>query len=514
MIKFFPAVALICGLTPSVLAQCETAPFYPGALVASLGELSDGQLSLMTYENDVLLLGADSGSWTTVDSFVLSAGGLGFGFEVAPLGLYRNSTFVAGIGAAGAGFEGRVDVLDPSGMVTTLVPTDLAVNDGFGSGLAIHDDLIVVGSSMAVYDVGACGPGKSYVYERNAGGWGLVAQFAPHGFSSIVTFYGYHVDTDGATIVFGAPADDEADSQVGANGAGAVYVYEKDLAGWHETAKLVASDAAAGSAFGSDIAVLGDQLLVGSPDRGAGAVYVFERGAAGWVETQIVTPSMGQPGDKFGLALDIDGDRAVVGAPGVDSALADSGAFYVLERDTTGAWSETVRDVAMATNPGEAWGADVALDGNQVFWSSWYAGSLRFTSLGIDNAQNYCVSTPNSSGSAASISALGCDSVVANGFELQAVDLPPNRTGLFFHGPNSAQYPFGNGTMCIGAGRQRLRVLRSDTAGVMSAAVDFTSPRTQQIQAGSTWHFQTYFRDAGVGAGFDLSDAVAVRIQS
>jgi len=512
MIRILPFVILTCSLCPDASAQCDVGPFYPEGAVALLGDFSDGRLSLMTYNTEVVLLEGSSGEWTTADMFEPTVAGLGF-FFTSPVGLYRDSTFVAGLGESGAGFEGRVDVRDPFGSITTLTPSDAEWNDVFGAGLALHDDMIVVGASMAVYDIGACGPGKGYVFERSSGGWTEVAQFAPHGFNNVVTFYGYKIDTDGETIVFGAPTDDEAASQSGSYGAGAAYVYEKGPSGWQESAKLVASDPAVATGFGTDIAVIGDQVLVGSNGRGPGAVYVFERGPAGWVETQIITASNGQAGDRFGESLDVDGDLAVVGAPGVDAALGEAGAIYVLARDASGFWTESAEIVSQPTYAGERCGAGVAIEGNQIFWVCNGTGALRFTSLGIADASNYCISSPNSTGVAATISAEGCDSVIANGFELQAVDVPPGNAGLFLFGPNRAQYPLGNGTMCIGAGRRRLGVTSADSAGVMRDALDFGSPRLQQIQAGTTWNFQAYFRDPSIGAGFDLSDGLTVRIQ-
>ncbi len=116
-----------------------------------------------------------------------------------------------------------------------------------------------------------------------------------HG-TSVVTRYGYKLDTDGDTIVIGSPSEG-SDPWVTPPvvGAGAVYVYEQGPAGWQETAKLSASDATPGAFFGADVVVRGDQILVGAAQ--AGAVYVYERGPAGWSEVQIITPSVAQPGD-------------------------------------------------------------------------------------------------------------------------------------------------------------------------------------------------------------------------
>ncbi|MFT7485766.1 MAG: hypothetical protein ACI9F9_001616 [Candidatus Paceibacteria bacterium] len=392
-----------------------------------------------------------------------------------------------------------------------LMASDAAVYDSFGSGLALHDDLIVIGASMSVYDVGACGPGKGYVFERTPGGWVEAAIFAPHGYGGVATLYGFTLDTDGATIIFGAPADDGAFLN-----AGAVYVYERDkVLGWHETAKLIASDATTGYCFGSDVAVDGNQILVGSQEAGStanGAVYVFEKQGSVWAETQVLRASNGMPMDAYGASVDLDGDRGVVGASGVDSAAQDCKAIYILERGASG-WSEMSSVVASdEALSNRRFGKDVRIDGNQVLWSGQWSTEARLTSIGVAFAANDCSSTPNSSGSAASMSVQGCDSHMANALELRATGLPANKPGMFFPGSIAAQLPAGNGTLCI-AGPQRLVPLLADAGGVLEMALDFQSSQALSIIPGSTWRFQAFFRDPGVGTSYDFSDGIAVEIQ-
>ena len=71
--------------------------------------------------------------------------------------------------------------------------------------------------------------------------------------------FGRRVSVDGDTLVAGAPTDDGS--------KGAVYFFVRDGASWTFKQKLTASDAAANAFFGSDVAILGDLIIVGS--RGA-----------------------------------------------------------------------------------------------------------------------------------------------------------------------------------------------------------------------------------------------------
>src|SRR5207245_1665203 len=128
--------------------------------------------------------------------------------------------------------------------------------------------------------------------------------------------FGGAVAISGDTVVVGACADD-----IGANSnQGSAYVFVKPGAGWStmtETAKLTASDGAAGDQFGGAVAISGDTVVVGASadDIGAnsnqGSAYVFVKPGAGWstmTETAKLTASDGAAGDEFGGAVAISGD--------------------------------------------------------------------------------------------------------------------------------------------------------------------------------------------------------------
>jgi hypothetical protein len=131
-----------------------------------------------------------------------------------------------------------------------------------------------------------------------------------------------------------------------------------------------------------------------------------------------------------------------------------------------------------------------------------------------DIGTNYCVATINSSGFAAPISANGLASVAASNLSLSCEPVP-NQPGLFYYGPNQNQLAFGNGFRCVGGTVGRLPVVTA-TGGAMQVQVDLASPpsASTQILAGSTWHFQAWYRDpvAG-GAFFNLSDGISIDFQ-
>ncbi len=128
----------------------------------------------------------------------------------------------------------------------------------------------------------------------------------------------------------------------------------------------------------------------------------------------------------------------------------------------------------------------------------------------------YCTTSPNSAGAGAMISTFGSTSVAANNFNLLVAGAPANQFGLFFYGPEQDSVPFGQGTLCIGAGSTGLIRLTpaqgTDFVGSASRNVDFNLPPFDQgpgmVSAGEQWNFQFWYRDPGFG--FNLSNAVSV----
>ncbi len=134
-----------------------------------------------------------------------------------------------------------------------------------------------------------------------------------------------------------------------------------------------------------------------------------------------------------------------------------------------------------------------------------------------DLGTNFCTSVANSSGSPATISVSGQASILANDMTLSAASSAIQTVGLFFYGANQVQVPFGDGFRCVGGMLFRLPPpLSSDTSGAVQRALDFTqSPLSSgpgEIQPGSTWNFQYWFRDpfGTGGAGFNLSDGLSI----
>ncbi len=143
------------------------------------------------------------------------------------------------------------------------------------------------------------------------------------------------------------------------------------------------------------------------------------------------------------------------------------------------------------------------------------AGYFDVSIEGADCTESvYCISQPNSTGATATLDWSGSCQVADNNFTLHMADGPAGQPVLFIYSAGQNANPFGDGILCLGGQIFRLNPPAfMDGSGSVSKAVDFTSPPsvTGTISAGSTWNFQTWYRDsAGGSAGYNLSNAFEI----
>lgn len=133
---------------------------------------------------------------------------------------------------------------------------------------------------------------------------------------------------------------------------------------------------------------------------------------------------------------------------------------------------------------------------------------------GLGNNTTYCMSSANSTGQPALLGMTGSPSVLQNDFVLSVTDCPSGNFGLFIYGQGAANFPLGDGTLCISPfnpGLFRLMpVVQVGGNGGSGMAMDMNAlPVGGAIVAGSTWNFQFWFRDAlPGGSGSNLSSAM------
>lgn len=245
-----------------------------------------------------------------------------------------------------------------------LTPTDAAAADFFGASVAVSGDTAVIAAP------GDDGPAKGtedqgsvYVFVRTGEVWKQQAKLTA-GDARGGDAFGTSVAISGDTIIVGAPLDN---GDAGIH-EGSVYVFQRTGTSWAQTQKVVPSDAAAADRFGWDVALSGNAFVVGADSAAGhqGSAYVFETSGSGWQQTARLTASDAAVGDAFGRSVAISGDSIVVGAELADRAAgADQGAAYVYGRKGA-AWTQQARLIAPTPAAGDLFGGSVAISGDAI----------------------------------------------------------------------------------------------------------------------------------------------------
>jgi len=127
----------------------------------------------------------------------------------------------------------------------------------------------------------------------------------------------------------------------------------------------------------------------------------------------------------------------------------------------------------------------------------------------------YCGSLANSAYGGAELMPIGAPSIAAGGLELVAQRVVPFQAGLLFYGPGRALAPLGDGQLCVAGPLHRLPgPVSADHNGVIRFELDYAAPPLGvgpgAVAAGTTWSFQTWFRDPGGALGSNSTNALEI----
>jgi hypothetical protein len=290
--------------------------------------------------------------------------------------------------------------------------------DDFGRSVAIDGNTVVIGAPFedsAATGVGgdqasddAVNSGAAYVFTRTGSAWTQQAYLKASN-TGQDDHFGESVSVSADTVVVAASMEASDATTINGNqasnaagGAGAAYVFTRTGVSWSQQAYLKASNAQSGDAFGYDVAISGDTVLVGAPGEDsdstgvngnsandaaqtAGAAYVFARSSGTWTQQAYLKAINTDASDTFGTSVAIDTDTAVVGAPGEDSGatgvngngtgntVGDAGAAYVYTR-SGGNWA--YQAYLKASNTGEdLFGWPVEISGDTIVVGASYESS-------------------------------------------------------------------------------------------------------------------------------------------
>lgn len=166
--------------------------------------------------------------------------------------------------------------------------------------------------------------------------------------------------------------------------AGVVTVYERVNDNWVEMQVLEPSVLGSNDFFGWDMALDGDTLVIGAPQKSnvygiaRGEVFVYElnRTAGTWDLTQTLTLQNTFTKDygshvHFGFSLDVEGDMLVVGAPRKSFyqdeplTLSEPGLVITFNRNGSGFWVATQEILSPFAGP-DLFGQSLDLDGGRL----------------------------------------------------------------------------------------------------------------------------------------------------
>ncbi|MDF1837157.1 MAG: hypothetical protein P1V35_04760 [Planctomycetota bacterium] len=158
---------------------------------------------------------------------------------------------------------------------------------------------------------------------------------------------------------------------------------------------------------------------------------------------------------------------------------------------------------------------EAGIDGVKVRSKSCTSGSIGST---------YCgPAVPNSTGSAAVISAMGSTQVANNDVTLHADGLPLNQFNYFLTGtaPAFVANPAGSqGNLCLGGtgGRynQAGNILFSGITGSVQLTIDLNTMPTNPVQmvvAGQSWYFQNWYRDQNPSNASNFTEGLEIAFQ-
>jgi filamentous hemagglutinin family protein len=314
----------------------------------------------------------------TFDNPNPTAGGE-YGFAVAGIG--DNVLIGAGRNTVAEQPAGSVYLFD--GVTAELLQTfnnpDPARDDRFGDSIAvIGTDTVVIGARLD--DTGANNAGSVYVFDVGDPEKPRLTINNPIALNNPNLAkdnqFGFSLAATGTNIIIGAPFTD-----AGVTDAGAAYLFDSN------TGQLLFTftnpEPVENARFGDSVAGVGANVIIGAPNlAGAidpGVAYLFDGGTGTLLQTFNNPNPAG--GDRFGTSVAAVGTNVLIGANRDDAGATDSGAVYLFD-GTTGGLLQTF------TNPEPSVNAQFG-DAIAVLGTNLIVGAHLDDTAGVDSGVAY-----------------------------------------------------------------------------------------------------------------------------
>ena len=233
-----------------------------------------------------------------------------------------------------------------------LRAADAAGWDYFGYSVAISGDTLVAGAYWD--DDQGAESGSAYVFTGSGSSWAQQAKLTAAD-GAVEDYFGSSVAVSGDIAVIGAFQDDDDGAR-----SGSAYRFVRSGSAWSQQAKLTAEDATEDGRFGYAVAISGDNVVIGAVfahgvSEYSGAAYML--GVAAYPTDEDTPLSVDAPG-VLGNDTDPDGDTLsailVTDAAHGTLALAADGSFtYTPDADFNGtdSFTYTASDGDLTSGP-------------------------------------------------------------------------------------------------------------------------------------------------------------------
>ena len=296
------SILALLALVPSTPVASQA---FGNAIAVDGDEVFVGEATYEMRSGVVYVFGRDpSGNWIQTQRIEPSSAEPGDRFGIG-LAKYENTLLVSATRAdEGAGavyvYQAQGGTWIESGRLET---TDRSPADSLGTGLAMNNDWIMVGTIAQDDRTGA-----AYAFRREGESWVQHSKIRPADIDEGDTF-GSRIALQGNQMLISAP--------FGSDGEGRVYsfTYREDSDTWEEMGQLQAPALSDQTMFGTDIAIGDGFSLVGAPGAGMGAVFVYGLAGDTWQLTSLLYPYESTGGAmEFGGSIALDGNSALIGA--------------------------------------------------------------------------------------------------------------------------------------------------------------------------------------------------------
>ncbi|KAJ5076250.1 hypothetical protein M0811_06529 [Anaeramoeba ignava] len=247
-----------------------------------------------------------------------------------------------------------------------LTASDGSSGDWFGKSVAINGNYIAIGAQNANTSANGVNQGKAYVFQNNGTNWNQMEILtASDGASG--DWFGTSIGANGNYIVISSVRANVSNNTQ----QGKVYVFTNNGTNWIESEILTASDGASGDAFGSSIAILANDIIIGSPkaevgtNADQGKAYYYQNNGSSWVQKSILVGTNGAKGDNFGASVDVSSEYLIVGGPraAVDGK-TDQGKAWMFSKQG-GDWTSDGEVVSRDGQAHDNFGSSVSISVNR-----------------------------------------------------------------------------------------------------------------------------------------------------